>query len=494
MVSGPGAPAAPTDAAGDDLAEFNVAANRVLFRLGTGATGVAGGRVAAGASTSFSFDVRVDDVQPRFEIVNSALASFVSQSLRLPLFANADPVRTVVAAPDLRLSKVHAPEFVAGARSTYRIVVSNIGNLATDGSTVTVTDPLPAAFASIENLNGDGWSCSLGASTITCTRSGALAAGESYPPILVDVTVLDPAPASIVNTATVAGGGDVNPDNNAATDVGGAARAADVSITKTGSPETVLTGETVRFTLVVRNAGASIATAVTVNDPLPPQSYADVIATATTGTCTAAVVCSLGDLAPGESATITIDATVTAVDTTLTNQATVSSTTDDPTPLNNLDAAIVTVAPTADLGVVKTPSTTTPVPGAPGGLTYTITVTNAGPSTATGVTIFDEIPADFAPTAVAGPPGFTCTAATPGATMACSGGSIPSGGAATLTVTGTVAANPSSLTLTNVAGFARRRATRIWSTTPTPRSCRPRRSPTSPSARSGARRPVTSCR
>ena len=85
-------------------------------------------------------------------------------------------------------------------------------------------------------------------------------------------------------------------------------------------------------------------------------------------------------------------------------------------------------------------------------------MTNAGPSTATGVTIFDEIPADFAPTAVAGPPGFTCTAATPGATMACSGGSIPSGGAATLTVTGTVAANPSSLTLTNVAGF--RAATR----------------------------------
>ena len=74
MVSGPGAPAAPTDAAGDDRAEFNAAANRVLFRLGTGATGVAGGRVAAGASTSFSFDVRVDDVQPRFEIVNSALA------------------------------------------------------------------------------------------------------------------------------------------------------------------------------------------------------------------------------------------------------------------------------------------------------------------------------------------------------------------------------------------------------------------------------------
>ena len=439
---------AVTDADGDDRGEFAAGANRVVFRIGTGANATLGGRLVPGAAVPVSFDVRIGDVQPRFEIVNAAAATYVTQSLRVPLTADSNLVTNVVAAPDVTLSKRHSPEFVAGSVSTIRIVVSNVGNLPSDGSTITVTDPLPDAFASFANAGGDGWACSIPARTLVCTRSGALGDGDSLPPIFIDVTLPNPAPASIINTASVAGGGDVNPDNNTATDVGGTAQAADLRITKTATPSTALSGQTLRFTLTVSNDGPSTAQAVTVSDPLGAD-YRDATATASVGSCTAAVQCSLGDLAPGESATITIDATIAANATTLTNTATVSSPTPDPTPGNNTASATVVVPPTADVRLTKTPSTMTPTPGQPSGLTYTIVATNAGPSAATGVVISDGVPADFTPSVITGPAGFACS--TVAATIVCSGGTIAAGSSATLTVTGTVAGSPASLTLVNTA-------------------------------------------
>jgi uncharacterized repeat protein (TIGR01451 family) len=210
----------------------------------------------------------------------------------------------------------------------------------------------------------------------------------------------------------------------------------------------VLSGQSVRFTLTVFNAGPSTAQAVTVNDPLGAD-YRDVVATPSSGTCTTVVTCSLGDVARGESVTITIDATVTANATTLTNVATVGSTTPDPAPANNDASASIVVPPTADLRLTKTPSTTSPTPGQVNGLTYTIVATNAGPSAATGVVISDGLPPDFTPTTISAPAGFAC--ATVAATVVCSGGTIAAGASATLTVTGTVSASPASLTLVNAA-------------------------------------------
>ncbi len=140
-----------TDADGDDTGEFAAGANRVVFRLGTGANATLGGRLAPGASVPVSFDVRIGAVQPRFEIVNAASATYVTQSLRVPLTADSNQVTNVVAAPDLTMTKLHTPDFVAGGASTLRLVVSNVGNLPSDGSTVTVTDPIPPEFASFAN-------------------------------------------------------------------------------------------------------------------------------------------------------------------------------------------------------------------------------------------------------------------------------------------------------------------------------------------------------
>jgi uncharacterized repeat protein (TIGR01451 family) len=118
-------------------------------------------------------------------------------------------------APDLTITKTHNGNFAPGqVGATYTMTVSNVGTAASSG-TVTVTDTLPTGLTAT-GLGGSGWTCTLG--TVTCTRGNALASGSSYPAITLTVTVASNAPSSVTNTATVSGGGDVNPSNDTAND------------------------------------------------------------------------------------------------------------------------------------------------------------------------------------------------------------------------------------------------------------------------------------
>ncbi len=232
---------------------------------------------------------------------------------------------------------------------------------------------------------------------MTCTRSNPLPAGQPYPPIIVNATVADPAPATVVNTATVSGGGEIDDTNNSATDAGGAIAQADLAITKTADQSVVPARGEVTFTLDVVNRGPSTATAVQVTDTMAP-NFAALEATSDRGSCTVAVVCAIGALAPGQQATVTIRAQVldAAVDSTVTNVATVTDTgaSDDPVAGNDAADAIVDVPISSDLQVDKS-FAPTPNPTAGDLVTYTITVGNAGPSTAENVLSGDVLPAEF---------------------------------------------------------------------------------------------------
>ena len=63
----------------------------------------------------------------------------------------------------------------------------------------------------------------------------------------------------------------------------------------------------------------------------------------------------------------------------------------DPTPGNNSATDTDTLTRQADLAITKTDGVTTATPG--GSVTYTITVTNAGPSDSTGASVADDFPA-----------------------------------------------------------------------------------------------------
>src|SRR6185503_20682085 len=77
--------------------------------------------------------------------------------------------------------------------------------------------------------------------------------------------------------------------------------AADLSLTKSDSPDPVLAGDVLTYTLGVHNAGPQDATGTTVTDTLPAGVLSEA-ATPTQGSCsqaTGTVTCALGTVANG---------------------------------------------------------------------------------------------------------------------------------------------------------------------------------------------------
>jgi len=116
------------------------------------------------------------------------------------------------AGPVLSMVKTtQTPTYTAGGSVQFTLTVSNTGNAATSG-TVTVTDTLDASLIPFPVL-AMNWTCnnpSAAGSTITCTRSDALASGSSYDAIVIQAQVSQTPPSSITNTGSVSGGGAPN--------------------------------------------------------------------------------------------------------------------------------------------------------------------------------------------------------------------------------------------------------------------------------------------
>ncbi len=208
---------------------------------------------------------------------------------------------------------------------------------------------------------------------------------------------------------------------------------ADVQVTKTATPEPVIAGENITYTIAVKNNGPSIAKLVVVNDILPA-GLTPVSATPTSGSWSAPNW-TVGDLTNGQTATLTIVAKVDAsavYGSVLTNAATVTSTTYDPTTANNTATETTTVDTRADLSITKTSAPDPVIAGQ--NLTYTITVTNPGPSDAQTVSVADILPV-----------GLTLVSATPssGSWLAPNWtvGTLAAGSSVTMILVGNVNAN-----------------------------------------------------
>ncbi|MEO8379363.1 MAG: DUF11 domain-containing protein [Acidobacteriota bacterium] len=184
--------------------------------------------------------------------------------------------------------------------------------------------------------------------------------------------------------------------------------ATDLSITKTASVVTnVNAGQAYQYTLQVTNNGPAVASSLTVTDTLP----AGVVfgsATGTGWTCNAVlqtVTCTLPTLALGAANPITINVTAPVAAGPLSNTATVSSTTTETNPGNNTSTNDLTVIGVANLSITKTTTATTAQEGV--ALTYTLSVSNTGPSAATNVSVSDPLPAGTAFQSASGT-GWTC--------------------------------------------------------------------------------------
>jgi uncharacterized repeat protein (TIGR01451 family) len=326
--------------------------------------------------------------------------SSISSETTDPVSANnAASQATVVNAPsDLALALSASPSPVPAASTmTYTIGVTNLG--PRDATNLVVTNRLPDGDVLFLGASGIGWACALAGQIVTCTRPLLLVGAA--PSIAIQIRTPD-VNGTLVDTASVsASTADLDLANNAATDTTDVFDSADLSIAASDSPDPVRIGTEVTYTLSVANSGPTAATSVSVVNTLPAGT-AFVSATGAGWACGnlgRVVTCSMESLGIASSApAISIVATVPGTVGDITNTASVSSSTFDPDTANNA-ATLVTLANVfADLSVTLSDAPD-PVQGTPAQgcgandcTTYTIVVANAGPDTATGVTVVIDLP------------------------------------------------------------------------------------------------------
>lgn len=343
-------------------------------------------------------------------ITNTATATTATSDPNLANnTTNAAALPTVNApSADMQIVKsVSADPLVPGQNFTYTLTIQNNGPSV--AANVVVTDALDTDLAFVSSVEG----CTNGGSgqTVTCPTVPTMAVGATATFTFVaqlspaytgdgtdvlnsGVVDADTADPTLANNSSPAGAPPVGPGQ------------ADIALVKTTSTDPVSPGETFTYTLLVSNQGPSTPSAVTVTDTLPTgvtfQSGPDCAAVGQAVTCT---VPTPGTLAPGASRsfvlTVLLDPTFIGTCDDIRNTATAQSSTTDPIPGNNTYPAppALGVCPPlagneADVSITKTTSATPVVPGTT--FTYTLTVTNNGPSDAQGVSVTDTLPTPLA--------------------------------------------------------------------------------------------------
>ena len=201
-------------------------------------------------------------------------------------------------------------------------------------------------------------------------------------------------------------------------------QSADLAVTKTDGQASAVPGLPVSYTIVVTNAGPSPVPSATVTDTPPG------ILTGVTWTCVAAggsscpasgsgAINHTASAAVGGTLTYTLTGTLSPSATgTLVNTASVATPAGipDTNAANNSATDTDTLTPQADLQAAKSDGQASAVPGLP--LTYQMTVSNAGPSSASGAMVTDTLPGAL------GGASWTCTASAGSSCPASGSGSI----------------------------------------------------------------------
>jgi uncharacterized repeat protein (TIGR01451 family) len=366
---------------------------------------------------------------------------------------------------DMTITKSHSGNFTQGqVGATYTLTARNSGTATTSG-TVTVTDTLPAELTATV-ISGTGWTCTL--ATLTCTRSNGLAAATNYPAITVTVTVTNNAATSVTNSATVSGGGQANTTNDSATDPTTIIQLRDMTIAKshTGNFTQGQVGAT--YTIIATNAGStSTIGTVTVTDTLP----AGLTATAISGTGWSCVLgtltCTRSDALGAASSYPVITLTIAVANNaaaSVTNSASVSGGGQSNT-ANDSATDQTTINQLADLTITK--SHTGNFTQGQVNATYTITATNSGFTSTSGmVTVIDTLPVGLTATAISGT-GWTCVLGTLVCTRSdalTAGASYP---AITVIVNVSLAAAPTVTNLATLSGGGESNASNNTASDPT---------------------------
>ncbi|GIE37019.1 hypothetical protein Ait01nite_100640 [Actinoplanes italicus] len=367
----------PTDTTGDDAGEYVSGSRRLNLRVGTGATAASGGTLAPGESQTMSYQVTVDSTLAGTTLNNDANAGYTEIVTNTSPTSTSNTVGiTVNPAADLSVTAaLNSSAVVAGRPVTYTVTGANAG--PSTATSVVLTGTVPSGLTGV-TATSTGGTCTVTGTKAECTYASIAAAANRTMTITGNVpSGATPGTAYTLGASITSTTFEPRQSDNTASVSTPVTASADLEVGMTYSPANLTTGDTITYTVTLKNNGPSTARNIVLSDPIPRGST-NASGSLPGGTCvnttTGTIECSLATLAAGATATATITMTLGGQ---VTNAVSLKSDTPDPDVNNNVATVTGTSATSADVSIDIALSKYTAYVGET--ITYTLTVKNNSP-------------------------------------------------------------------------------------------------------------------
>jgi len=336
-----------------------------------------------GSGDSKTINLGVQASGPGIYLNQATVTSNYDETETKPL-DNFDDEETTVLPANPSITKSGPTSVRVGDPLTYILTIENsVRPDNNEARNVVLTDTLPS---SVIFASSNPSTCNNNSGVITCDL-GNIDNGHD---LSVTITVTPTIAGTIVNTAEISTD---NPDfditDNIATKTTIINPVTDLTISKTASLNSVTAGNSLNYTIIITNNGPSEATGIVVTDVLT-----DGLTFSPSSDCnhnSGVVTCTLPSLLNDASHTFNFEVDVDpGARVSIANTATVTGNDFDPVDNNSASVETIVNAETI-LSISKSASPAIAIPGQ--SLTYMVTITNSGPSNATGLVVTDTLPA-----------------------------------------------------------------------------------------------------